>query len=303
MIQIHTPLALTIGMLTAGAARSQTILTEDFDDVTALAGSGWVFQNNSNPMGFVSWGQGVTIANYSAAHSGDSTSYAEASLDAVEDQGTISDWMITPAMTLENGDSIVFWTVSLASNSYPDRLQVRISPNGGSNPQLSEFAVGDFTNLVLEINPALDTTSYPSLDAGQTWTRYGAVVAGLSAPTTCRVAFRYWVTDGGFLGNNSSVIGIDDLEVFHNGPTSLDEEAMTGMHLIPGPDDAVSVIVPDASTTRTLFVTNAAGQAVSTKTFRGSTRLDLALFADGLYVLTVQDPHTAVWLRKRFVKD
>lgn len=302
MIRTRTPIALAIGFLLSPALFAQTLLSENFDNVAGLAGSGWVFQNNSNPMGFASWGQGVVIANYSAAHSGDSTSYAEATVDAVEDQGTISDWMITPALTLENGDSIVFWTVSLASNSYPDRLQVRISPNGGSNPQLSEFAVGDFTDLVLEINPPLDTVSYPSLNAGQTWTRYGAAVTGLAVPTICRVAFRYWVTDGGFLGNNSSAIGIDDLEVSHNINVGINEPTIPVLHAQQGSsNDMVHVTIEGLHAPATMVLMNATGQVLTTMTYNGPSTIDLSGYADGLYVLAVV-AGTGSMLRERFVK-
>ncbi|MBA3469607.1 MAG: choice-of-anchor J domain-containing protein, partial [Herpetosiphonaceae bacterium] len=44
----------------------------------------------------------------------------------------------------------------------------------------------------------------------QVWTEFTATISGLGAPTTGRIAFRYFVTSGGPQGANSSYIGIDD---------------------------------------------------------------------------------------------
>lgn len=66
-------------------------------------------------------------------------------------------------------------------------------------------AVGDFTTLLLSINPTLVTNVYP-----QVWTQYTITIAGLPAPTSGRLAFRYFVTNGGPTGSNSDYIGIDN---------------------------------------------------------------------------------------------
>ncbi len=64
--------------------------------------------------------------------------------------------------------------------------------------------VGDFTTLLLDIDPNYVATSYPDV-----WTQYTLTIAGLSGPTSGRLAFRYFVEDGGLNGNNSDYMGID----------------------------------------------------------------------------------------------
>jgi hypothetical protein len=301
MIKNTTPFLVLACLLADTSARSQTILTEGFDDVSGLAGNGWIFENLSDPIGFVPWRQGLTIAAYGGSHSGDSTSFAESTLDAVEDNGTISNWMITPAMTLMDGDSVVFWTLAYANESYPDRLEVRLSSNGGADPGQEEYDVGDFTTLLLTINPLLNTTDYPSIGSGDTWTRFGMEITGLGVPTSCRVAFRHWVTNAGFLADNSTAIGIDDVEVFQGASTGLMEAAGAGPQFVQN-HDQLHVIMPATSGSSTVMMMNATGQAVSATRFSGSATLDLAGQASGLYVLVVQDASTGRWWRERVVK-
>lgn len=66
--------------------------------------------------------------------------------------------------------------------------------------------MGDFTTLLLSINPTLLTNEYP-----EAWTQYTVTISGLPAPTSGRIAFRYFVTNGGSAGDNSNYIGIDNV--------------------------------------------------------------------------------------------
>lgn len=76
-----------------------------------------------------------------------------------------------------------------------------------TNVGATNASIGDFTTLLLTINPTLTTTGYPAV-----WTEYTITVSGLAAPTPAgRFAFRYWVTNGGPLGANSDYIGIDNV--------------------------------------------------------------------------------------------
>ena len=85
-------------------------------------------------------------------------------------------------------------------------MQVRISTNGAStNVGTTNISVGDFTTTVIDINPGLTTTGYPTV-----YTQYTFTISGLAGPTTGRIAFRYFVTNGGPTGTNSDAIAIDD---------------------------------------------------------------------------------------------
>jgi MYXO-CTERM domain-containing protein len=64
--------------------------------------------------------------------------------------------------------------------------------------------VGDFTTLLLDINPTYAIGGYP-----ETWTQQNVTITGLGGPTQGRLAFRYFVENGGPSGANSNYIGID----------------------------------------------------------------------------------------------
>jgi hypothetical protein len=115
---------------------------------------------------------------------------------------------MTPAVTIQNGDTISFWTTTATGSIWPDRLQVRMSLNGSSvNCGTLPEDVGDFTTLLLDVNPTLAPGGYPEV-----WTQFSATITGVAAPTQGRFAFRYYVTDGGPGGNNSNYIGVDLFE-------------------------------------------------------------------------------------------
>jgi hypothetical protein len=179
-------------------------LIENFDNITTLPAAGWVQQNNSSPLGAIGWFQGNAAAF--PAYNGASDSYIGANFNNVNSSGTISNWLITPNLTLKNGDVISFFTRTSSDNMWADRLQVRMSTNGASaNVGTGPTTVGDFTTMLLEINPNLQLSVYP-----MTWTQYTITISGLSAPTSGRIAFRYFVTNGGINGTNSDYIGIDN---------------------------------------------------------------------------------------------
>jgi hypothetical protein len=91
---------------------------------------------------------------------------------------------------------------------FPDRLQVRMSTNGSSaNVGTAATDVGDFTTLLLDINPTYTSTGYPKV-----WTQFTVTVSGAASPSTGRLAFRYFVENGGPSGANSDYIGIDTVQ-------------------------------------------------------------------------------------------
>ena len=185
--------------------------TENFDDITTLAGSGWVTQNNSSPVGTLSWFQGNSVAAGGPfdAYNGAANAYLAVNYNSTTGgTGTISNWQITPNRTIRNGDVFTFYTRKYdAGTDYPDRLELRMSTNGAStNVGVGAASVGDFTTLLLSINPTLVVAGYP-----YTWTQYTVTISGLPAPTSGRIAFRYFVTAAGPTGTNSDYIGIDNV--------------------------------------------------------------------------------------------
>lgn len=183
--------------------------TENFDDVTTLTGSGWFQQNNSTTIGTnPNWIQGVpTPTGPFNAFNGTANAYICANYNSTTGANTISNWLLTPNRTFRNGDVFSFYSRKASPDTYPDRLEVRLSTNGAStNVGTGSAAVGDFTTLLLSINPTLVTGVYPVV-----WTQYTITISGLPAPTSGRIAFRYFVTNGGPTGANSDFIGIDNV--------------------------------------------------------------------------------------------
>ncbi len=205
-------------VLCASPVFAQTF-SEEFEDITTLAAAGWAFDNNSAGVGLLSWapaavemmtraggadfqGNPAVFAAYSGA------GYIADNYNATTGSSTISDWLITPMVTIQNGDTVAFWTRGPDASTYPDRLQVRMSLAGASvNCGTLPDDVGDFTTLLLDINPTLAVGGYPNV-----WTQYSVTISGVAAPTPGRFAFRYYVTNGGPSGSNSDYIGVDLFE-------------------------------------------------------------------------------------------
>jgi len=71
---------------------------ENFDNVSSLSGLGWVFVNNSNPVGSTGWFQGNTAVF--SSQNGAPDSYIAANFDNAAFGGNISDWLLSPEVVL-----------------------------------------------------------------------------------------------------------------------------------------------------------------------------------------------------------
>lgn len=168
-----------------------------------LEAQGWFFDNKSTTRGISDWFQG----NLGVFGPHEGQGYIGANFQNTTGVGTISNWMLTPVRNLQNGDTLSFWTRSTDGHVFPDRLQIRMSTAGSStNVGAGPNDVGDFTELLLDINPTYGT-DYPDV-----WTQFTVTVAGLGAPVDGRFAFRYFVENAGPNGSNSDYIGIDAAE-------------------------------------------------------------------------------------------
>ena len=181
-----------------------TIIDEGFDDITILPG--WVLINHSQPLGASGWFQGNDAVF--PAFSGPADAYIAANFDNGGGLATISNWLLTPEVGLQDGDTLTFYTRTVELSAFPDRLQVRMSTNGSStNVGTTATDVGDFTNLLLDINPTYAMGGYP-----EAWTQFTITISGISTGTMGRLAFRYFVEDGGPGGTRSNYIGIDRVQ-------------------------------------------------------------------------------------------
>ena len=213
---------------------------EEFDSVSNLTAKGWVFKNNSFPIGQTGWRQGryeaATGAQYKfvnpvavygfPAYSAKNTPNDFISCDVtagndVNGAADISAWLISPQLPMRNGDSIIFYTRAVYDANYSvytkDRMQVRANfTDGTTNVGGGATSVGSFTTLLRDIN-----SSYANNDPGgypEVWTKYKLVMSGIPGDSirNGRFAFRYMSTDAGLFGgscgaNYPSVVGIDSL--------------------------------------------------------------------------------------------
>ena len=191
----------TVVNSTPEAPDCRLILNEGFNDVGNLPG--WVLINHSEPLGASGWFQGNE--GVFAAFDGDPDAYIGANYYNGGGLATISNWLLTPELSLQDGNTLTFYTRTIEASAFPDRLQVRMSTNGSSiNVGTSATDVGDFTDLLLDINPTYAMGGYP-----EAWTQFTVNISGLPAGSTGRIAFRYFVENGGPKGTRSNYIGID----------------------------------------------------------------------------------------------
>jgi PEP-CTERM motif len=195
----------TLILASASHASATTVLSENFDNVANLVPNGWKIVNNSAPAGTTDWFQGNPAIF--TAQSGAPNSYVAANFEAAGFGGNISDWLISPMLTLHNTDVISFWTrTEVNPAAFPDRLELRLSLSGAStNVGSSDSSVGDFSTVLLTVNSGLTTTGYPG-----GWALFSATISGLGGATDGRFAFRYTVPDTSV---NGDYIGIDTVRV------------------------------------------------------------------------------------------
>jgi hypothetical protein len=202
---------------------SAPLLSEGFDNLSTLATSGWVLTNNSSPAGTSGWFQGLPAIFPS--QSGPTNSYVAANFLNAAFGGTISNWLLTPILTLENGETLTFYTQTESPALGADRLEVRLSQNGGStNVGTGASSVGDFTSLLTTVNPALSASGYPA-----SWTQFALTLSGLAAPVSGRFAFRYSVPD---TSTNGDYIGLDTVVLDTVGLNPVPEPSVFGLGLL-----------------------------------------------------------------------
>ena len=281
---------LIMALLVVATGRAQ-LYTEGFVDINTL--TDWDFVNVSTlppPSGETGWFQGVS--DTFSAYDGDANSYL-----AVDSKSSecclISNWAILPAFTLKDGDRFSFYTRTVANSNRPDRLEVRLSVEGiGSALPSTEAELGSFETLLLTINESQEIGGYP-----EEWELQTIEISDLGAPTSVRIAFRYYVTNAGINGINSNYVGIDSVSL----ETRLNNDSPNEIDLKYrlGNDGKLYLETPEVLDSVTIF--NVVGQEVMHQIV-GHTKveLDISHLLSGIYLLQAEmDGHIAT---KRFVK-
>ena len=215
--------------LTPAAVPDQTFV-EEFDTVSSAVARGWVLQNASDPKGTNVWQQGGSTTNpWFPAYSskGMYTGFIGANFNSTSaGEGIISNWLISPVITIQNGDKITFYTRAYQfpdvnpntglpngdSTDYGNRLQVLINTLNETTNVGTGLERGTFEPM-LDINPtyvfsSLNPAFFSPYAYPVQWTKFEATVFGLNEPKRGRFAFRYFIEGGGSAGLGSGV-GID----------------------------------------------------------------------------------------------
>jgi hypothetical protein len=269
--------------------------TESFENVDSLLSNGWYQTNNSEPVGTGAWRQ--DNGNFTA-HSGSPNSSAICDYSSVAGSGNISHWLFTPVINFYAGDTLFFWTRSYANNYYADRLEIRASITGATiNVGNDQFSTGQFTELLYTINPTLDTafSAYPL-----TWKKYTLPVSSLMAGNSGRIAFRYFVENGGADGVNASTIAIDDVYYKSNQPMPTQSENILNANVFPNP--ASTFITVQLNTKSTYIMSNLLGDVVSSGVFNyGENKIDLSSYPIGTYMLSFFDQKQQIFTQRIIV--
>ena len=270
--------AFTIGVFISLTSYCQ-LLTESFNDVTTLQGAGWALINTSTNPSITGWFQGKPSAFH--AYAGTPKQYIVSEFDNSSGTNTISNWLITPVISVDNGYTLMFYTRNSPSNALPDRLQVRLSDAGSSsiNPT-NDTDVGSYTNLLLEINSTQSPGSYP---AG--WTQQTVNISGLLGLTDVRIAFRYYVSDVGPNGGNLNYMGIDEVSVAAT--LSADNPSMKYLKCIFN-KASYRLILESKSNLQNLSLYNLEGEKVLSSKLEGThNEVDLSAMKTGVYIANV----------------
>jgi hypothetical protein len=199
----------------AQVTHAAVIFSENFTE-GSFPPTGWVIQNNSNPIGTKTWGLGAqdtTLTPQTGNQDFTSVNYESAGNESESvPSATASNWLITPTITFQNGDVVPFATSSFDDQDNSDRLQLRLNTANTTNVGSSASSVGDFTDLLLDINPDYSTGNQPGAYP-TTWSTFSETITGLSGPAPGRLAFRYFVENSGPDGPNGNEIGVDDVSV------------------------------------------------------------------------------------------
>ena len=172
--------------------------TEEFADVVGLTAKGWVFKDNSLPDSVYAsdqWKQGVAGTDKSGnafgfpaySYKSSPDEYADSDAFYSDTNQVVSSWLITPVLSVKNGDNISFYTRGDATNSIAGRLQVLMNKTASLDVGSSSSSTGDFNTVLFDINSSQSSNGYPT-----TWTKYEYTFSGISGKMDTRIAFRHY---------------------------------------------------------------------------------------------------------------
>jgi hypothetical protein len=183
-------LVISAALLAAGATANAGPLSisEGFDDINTLGGSGWLAGFLSTPVGETGWFQGNS--GVFPASSGAADSYIAANYLNAGPGGTVDTWLVSPLVTVLGYTGISFDTRT-AGGLPGDNLEVYYNNTGSLD--LADFV----------LMGSIASADYP-LD----WANYDFTYTAGTADV--RFAFRYTVANTDVGGD---YIGIDSVNI------------------------------------------------------------------------------------------
>lgn len=304
---------LLIGLfLNLAFADAQTTNVYSYGFDTAFA-SDWVITNQSASANATSvWTKaayttastatnsifGSGVGGVPVGQAGGANSFALVNFTSTTGSGTISNWLITPTISVKDGDVISFYSRkgTDGTTDYPDRLELRYSTAATTVvPSTGSTDVGSFTSVGVTINSALAAGFvYP-----KTWTQYSFTITGIGAtPIPVKFGFRYFVTNGGTTGANSDIIGIDTFSV-DRATLAVSEvtNKKSSLSLFPNPATDFVSFKTD-SKINSVSVVDLTGRNVNVK-FENN-KVDVRNLSSGTYILNIKTEDGI--LTEKFVK-
>jgi len=300
---------LLLSLASGVTAFSQVIFSEGFNTFTSLAAAGWTSTNQSSPLGASTWAQGGGTAFATGGQAGGTTSFTLCNYNSTTGAGTISNWLMTPPITVKNGDVISFYSrKGGTSGSFADRLEFRLSDQGAASVAPSgATGLGSYTNLAISINPNLTNNTTAVDGYPLTWTQYSYTVVGLPADTSMRMAFRYFVTNGGPDGANSNIVGVDTFAITRAVlSTSEVNSQKAGLSVYPSvADRELNVSLKNNQQITGISIYDMSGKAVSSVKAdvinKSSSIVDVSSLSSGnyiIYILTKDSKYTSKFIKK-----
>lgn len=267
-------------LLSFGIIQAQTLFTENFD----IFPTTWTKTNQSQPVGTSNWQQG-NVSGFGTGFNGGATSYASVNYNSVAAgmAGTISNWLISPSISLKDGDVVKFYTRAGSNfSSIPDRLELRLSTAGDASviPATGAADLGSFTTVAVSVNPNLTASIYPV-----TWTEFLYTVTGLPNATDCKLAFRYFVTNGGPGGTNGNAIWIDALTI--NRTLSTDSFFKENIEVYPNPtSNIININIKNNLKIEAIQITDINGRIIK-ETKETTNSINTSELNTGIYFLKI----------------
>ena len=187
----HALMATAITFAAVSAQAQTVLISEGFDNIGSLAGSGWVQTNLSTPIGSTNWFQGNS--GVFASQAGAADSYIGANYLNGSDGGTLANWLISPTFSTGAAGTVSFY----ARSGSTDQIAFGLSTGSSST---AAFTLGSAINL------------------GTGWTQYTLGFAALGAGSLGRFAIEYTGP-----ADAADYIGIDTFAVTTNATTPVPE--------------------------------------------------------------------------------